>query len=151
MAFTLKQHASKSPVLTTSKIEEIPIEPLKPDGLSDLLDQLDLLVEAEDYDDDFRPPTESSVARMRGFLEGANGILKSAFPAGTICADGDGGLRLEWIRPDRELRLIVSASLQGRSYLYHEQGNEYAADYAPNADELGRWLNWLEVSAAKEL
>ena len=144
MAFTLKQQTSKLPVLTTSRIEEIQIEPSKPNGLSDLLDQLDLLVEAEDYDDDFRSPTESSVTRMRGFLEYAHGLLKIGFPVGTIYADGDGGLRLEWIRPDRELRLIVSASPQGRSYLYREQGDDYGADYAPNADELGKWLNWLD-------
>ena len=148
MAFTLKQHTSKSPALTTSKIEEIQLEPIKPSGLSDLLDQLDLLVEAEDYDDDFRPPTESSVARMRDFLEGANGLLKIAFPAGTIYGDGDGGLRLEWIRPDRELRFVVSASPQGRSYLYHEKGDDYKADYAPSDSELSRWLTWL-ASAAK--
>lgn len=147
MASTLKQHTSKSPALTTSKIEEIQIEPFKPSGLSDLLDQLGLLVEAEDYDDDCQPPTESSVVRMRGFLENANNLLKIAIPQGTICTDGDGGLRLEWIRPDRELRLVVSASPQGRSYLYHEQGDDYGADYgadyAPSDSELSRWLTWL--------
>ena len=148
MAFTLKQHTSKSPAPSGSKIEEIQIEPVKPSGLIDLLDQLDLLVEAEDYDDDFQSPTESSFTKMRGFLEKANGLLKIAFPVGTIYADGDGGLRLEWIRPDRELRLVVSASSQGRSYLYHEQGDDYGADYAPSAGELSRWLNWLD-SASK--
>lgn len=148
MASTLKHHTSKLPALTTSRIEEIQIEPVKPSGLSDLLDQLDLIMEAKDYDDDSQPPTESSVVRMRGFLENANNLLKIAFPWGTIYADGDGGLRLEWIRPDRELRLIVSASPQGRSYLYHEQGDDYGADYAPSDGELRRWLNWLD-SAAK--
>ncbi len=148
MAFTLKQQTSKSPVLTTSRIEEIQIEPIKPDGLSDLLNQLDLLAEAEDYDDDFQPPTESSVARMRDFLENADGPLKVAFPVGTVYADGDGGLRLEWIRPDRELRLVVSASPQGRTYLYHEQGDDYGADYAPSDGKVIRWLTWL-ASAAK--
>lgn len=147
MASTLKQHTSKSPALTTSKIEEIQTTPVKPSGLSSLLDQLDLLAEAKDYGDDFRPPTESSVARMRGFLENANSLPTTAFPAGMIYADGDGGLRLEWIRPDRELRLVISASPQGRSYLYHEQGDDYGADYAPNGSEFRRWLNWLDPAA----
>ncbi len=146
MASALKQHNFESPVLTTSSIEEIQTDPLKPSGLGNLLDQIDQLVKAKD--DDFQAPTESSVARMRGFLKNAAGLLKIAVPMGTVYADGDGGLRLEWIRPDRELRLIVSASLQGRTFIYHEQGDDYGADYAPNADGLSRWLTWLD-SAAK--
>lgn len=113
-------------------------------GLTDLLNQLAALMEAEDYDDDFFSPTESAAARMRGFLEGVSGLLTTALPSGTLYADGDGGLRLEWIRPNRELRLVISAFPQGRSYIYHEQGDEYAADYSPTVSELGKWLNWLE-------
>lgn len=113
-------------------------------GLDDLLSQLGALMASEDYDGDFLSPTEKAAAQMRDFLKEASGLLKTAFPAGTISADRDGGLRLEWIRPNRELRLVVSASQRGRSYVYHEQGDDYAADYAPNANELSKWLNWLE-------
>jgi hypothetical protein len=112
-------------------------------GLNALLNQLDALMEAKDYDNDFLPPTENAAARMRGFLEDASGHLKTALPLGTMCADGDGGLRLEWVRPDHELRLVVSASPEGRSYIYHEQGSDYAADYSPTADSLSYRLNWL--------
>ena len=115
-------------------------------GLTDLLSQLDALTEAEDYDDDFFSPTESAADRMRGFLEGVSG-LSTTVPAGTLYADGDGGLRLEWIRPDRELRLVISASPQGRSYIYHEQGDEYAADYSPTVSELGKWLESPHLTA----
>ena len=78
-------------------------------------------------------------------MEGASGSLEIAFPMGTIYADGVGGLRVEWIRPDRELRLVVSRSQEGRSYLYHEQGADYAADYSPDIIKLGEWLHWLEL------
>ncbi len=144
MASALKQIKSKHPLFTGSKIEELQIPHVNPTGLNDLLDQLEHLIKSEDYDDDFLSPAESAVARMRGFLEGASGLLKIAFPVGTIYADGDGGLRLEWIRSERELRLVVSASSQGRSYIYHEQGDDYAADYSPTVSELSKWLNWLE-------
>jgi len=144
MAFTLKQTKPKQPSFTGSKIEEIQIPYIKPAGLkNDLFDQLDALMQSEDYDDEFHVPTGSAFSRMRGFLEGVSGHLKTALPLGTMYADGDGGLRLEWIRPDRELRLVVSASPEGRSYIYHEQGNDYAADYSPTADALSYWLNWL--------
>ncbi|MGI4791839.1 MAG: hypothetical protein ACRYFS_23700 [Janthinobacterium lividum] len=133
---------------STLTIEEIRLEPVKQSGLNDLLNQLDLLIEAEDYDDDFQPPAKYAADKMHGFLEDVNDLLQIAFPLGTIYADGDGGLRLEWIRPDRELRLVISASLQGRTYFYHEQGDDYGADYAPTAGELSRWLNWLD-SAVK--
>ena len=144
MAFTLKQTKPKQPSFTGVKIEEIQLPQVKPIGLNDLLGQLELIMKSEDYDNDFLSPTESAAARMQKFLKEASDLLRIAFPVGTIYADGDGGLRLEWIRPDRELRLVVSALPQGRNYIYHEQGDDYAADYAPTADKLGRWLNWLE-------
>jgi len=117
---------------------------VQPAGLEEMLNQLNLPMQSEEYDADFLSPTSDAIARMRSLLEGASYFLRSAFPPGTIYADGNGGLRLEWIRPDRELRLVISASAQGRSYLYHEAGADYGADYAPSADKLGRRLNWLE-------
>ena len=115
-----------------------------PAGLGEMLDQLDVLTQAQEYDGDSLPPTQEAASRMRSLLEGASEFLSAAFPLGTLAADGDGGLRLEWIRPGRELRLIVAASERGRSYLYHEAGADYGADYAPDAEKLGRGLNWLD-------
>lgn len=144
MAFTLKQTKPRQPSFTGSKIEEIQTPHVSLTGLrNDLFDQLDALMQSEDYDDEFHIPTGSASSRMRDLLEGASGHLRTALPLGTMYADGDGGLRLEWIRPDRELRLVVSASPEGRSYIYHEKGDEYAADYSPTVDALGRWLSWL--------
>lgn len=125
--------------------EEIELKLDRPVGPDGMLRQLDALTHSDDYDDDFQAPTPGAVARMRAFLEGASGSLEIAFPSGTICADGAGGLRVEWIRPDRELRLVVSRTQEGRSYLYHEQGDDYAADYSPDVIKLGEWLRWLEA------
>lgn len=112
-------------------------------GLSEMLDQLASLMQTEEGNEEFLAPTPQAAARMRALLEGASEFGPDAFPQGTICADGDGGLRLEWIRPRRELRLVIAASAQGRSYLYHEAGDDYGADYAPDAEKLGRRLDWL--------
>lgn len=122
---------------------------VRPAGLSEMLGQLTALMKAEDYDEDYIKPTLDAATQMRCFLVAASGFLKIAFPLGTIYADGDGGIRLEWIRPDRELRLVVPASSSGRSYLYHEQGAEYGADYSPSVAELGSRLSWLESFNAK--
>ena len=123
-------------ILKTSRV--------KPAGLDEMLHQLDSIMQLDDYAADFLIPTQEALTRMHNFLEGASDALVIAFPSGTIYADGNGGLRLEWIRPNRELRLVISASAQGKSYLYHEAGVDYGADYTPSAEKLGRRLNWLE-------
>jgi hypothetical protein len=143
MASTLKQTTSKHPAFAGSIAQEIRIEPTKATGLNDMFDQLDLLMKSGDYDDDFLSPTASAADRMRGLLEKSSVLLKIALPIGTLYADGDGGLRLEWIRPDRELRLVIAASPEGRNYIYHEDGSNHGADYSPNVDKLSQWLNWL--------
>lgn len=155
MASTLKQTESKEPSFTGSEInagskKENRILWSRMAGLDDLFRQLDALTESEDYNDDFLSPTESATSRVRELLTRAGASLNAAFPAGTIYADGDGGLRLEWTRPERELRFVVSASPQGRSYIYHEQRDEYAVDYSPTAGELGKWLNWLALPAGHD-
>ena len=143
MASTLKSTKpgqTKSGGLNGVTLEEVKSQWARPIGLDGMLEQLDTLAHPDDYDDDFQAPTPSAVVRTRAFLEEAGGSLEAAFPSGTICADGVGGLRIEWIRPDRELRLVVSRSQEGRSYLYHEQGADYAADYSPDFAKLGEWL-----------
>jgi len=147
MASTLKSTKLGQTNFGEVKFEEVKLKHVRPTGLDEMLKQLDALVQSDDYDDDFQSPTPSAVERMRAFLKGASGSLGTALPLGTIYADGVGGLRVEWIRPNGELRLIISKSPEGRSYLYHEQGADYAADYSPNAIKLGKRLDWLESLA----
>ncbi len=147
MASTLGQTKPKQVGLNGVRFEEITLRPAQTAGLSEMLEQITALQGAAD-EDDFRALTDDAAARTRAFLESA-AVSLNAVPLGTVAADGDGGLRIEWIRLDRELRLVVSASASGRSYLYYEQSESYGADYAPSAGELSRRLRWLEAPAAE--
>ena len=96
-----------------------------------------------DYDDETLKPTDYAFARVRSLLSEADTFLQSAFPLGTVFPDGDGGIRVEWVRPSREIKLIVRSAEDKRSYIFHKQGVEYGGDYDVTSETLGCWLNWL--------
>jgi len=113
-------------------------------GLEALLSDMGgLLQQDSNYNDDFMKPTEYAFTTTWNLLDQASSIVEGLFPLGTVYPDGDGGLRVEWIRPQRELRLIIPSCEEERHYIYHESGAEYAADYNVSAKSLGNWLNWL--------
>lgn len=144
MAFTLKDTRTQTDQLSGITVEQIQLPPASTPGLREMLKQLGSLTNPEDYDDEFVTPSTYAMNRVRDLLVEASERLSAAFPLGTIYADGVGGIRIEWIRPDQELRLIVSRLPVGRQYIYHEQRDEYAADYSPDSLKLSEWLKWLQ-------
>src|SRR5262249_17383727 len=90
-------------------------------GLQELLSDLgELFRDSEDYNEDFLKPTESALTIAWKLLTEAGKHVDGRFPAGTVYPDGNGGLRIEWIRPSRELRLVVRPDAGDRHYIYHE-------------------------------
>lgn len=144
MALTFKNTQAKTSRLNEVKTEEILSAKARREGLREMLRQLDALGVSEDYDDEFFAPTLEATHRVRDFLETASKHLKTPVPLGTVYADGVGGVRVEWIRPDQELRFVVSRLPDERQYIYHEQGEEYEADYSPDPFKLSEWLTWLK-------
>ena len=117
-------------------------------GLKILLTDLATLLQSQDYNDEFIRPTRHALTRTWNILRDASVFTTGPFPVGTIFPDGDGGLRIEWIRPSRELRLAVSAQPDGKAYIYHELGDRYDVDYRVTPNILAFWLNWLNEGRA---
>jgi hypothetical protein len=62
------------------------------------------------------------------------------FPRGSVTTDEQGGLRIEWSGDDRAVHLTVPAVQGGRSYIYHELGEVYAAERRVSGSVLAYWL-----------
>ncbi len=62
------------------------------------------------------------------------------FPRGAVSTDEQGGLRIEWVEGDRAVHLVVPAEPGGQSYIYHEIGQDYAAEKRVSGSALASWL-----------
>lgn len=71
-----------------------------------------------------------------GALAEAHGV---AIPRGCASTDTEGGIRIDWLRPDAAVCLIVPASEGRETCVYHEVTGEYATDPA-TPEVLARWL-----------
>lgn len=92
------------------------------------------------FDDDFLAPTHYSLRMMWELLDHAGLLVGRPFPAGTVHPDGDGGLRLEWIGKESELRLIVPATEAGRQYIFQEGPNGHGSDFTVSPQILAEHL-----------
>ena len=114
----------------------------KQDGATVTLRRLDVvLLDQDEQDNEYLPPTEYASQTTRVLIERANAEMKRNFPQGSVAADGSGGVRIHWQVPGREIRLIVPAHPKGRTYIYHEQEEEYATEKTVTSINLAHWLD----------
>lgn len=76
-------------------------------------------------------------------LESAARLARVPVPRGSASTDFEGGVRLTWRFQNRELRLVLPASPQGKSYVYHESADNYGVDAVSSGEDLAKWLEWL--------
>lgn len=69
-------------------------------------------------------------------------------PRANVTADEAGGVRVQWMSPERQVRLVVPAEDGGRLYLYFETGSEYALEDDPSPTYLAERLRWFADSAS---
>ena len=92
-----------------------------------LLIRLSELNYDEDYDEDFLPPSKLATESTRNMLIQAYRILPNfTLLPKFITADGDGGIRVQWQKAEKELRLICNAV--GELKIYWQTGKEYGLD-----------------------
>ena len=64
-------------------------------------------------------------------------------PRPSITADETGGIRLQWLGPDRQVRLIIPADSHGREYVYFETKESYDLEDNPSPTALAQHLRWF--------
>ena len=156
--FTRRSGASFEDSRTTGVQQlGIPAIYLKMNELGSILIQVVDLANGETHDEDgVLAPTKHAMERTTRLLMDASTVVwKFAadsgktfiFPRGFVATDSEGGLRIEWTKPRASLRLMIAATVSGKSYLYHEFGEKYGSDRQVTADLLGLWLvRFLSVS-----
>ncbi len=121
-----------------------------PTPLQTMLDDLSECKTSPDYDTNYQQPTSYAVTRTQNLLQDSSAILGNDLPLGTLLPDGNGGIRIEWIRSVRELSVMVPAKADGKEYLYHEEDTDYKVEHNLTPHSLAQWLRWLESDTPKE-
>lgn len=115
--------------------------------MSSILGQLVELRNSPEHDDYGRlQPTEPAFETAWDLLVNAAICAhceSREIPRGCACTDSDGGVRIEWNRPSASVRLNVPAEPKAPAYVYHEVGDDYAAEDA-TPELLSYWLRVVE-------
>jgi len=110
---------------------------------SDVIKQLnELRAEAEEDDFGVLQATEHAYETACQLVTDA-AILAACggrqIPRGRASTDAEGGVRIDWMRPDAAVCLIVPASKVRDPYIYHDVAGNFATDPATDS-ALSRWL-----------
>jgi hypothetical protein len=80
---------------------------------------------SEDYDEEFLKPTRFALTTMMSFLLSLSQSFSPPLPIPHFIPDGEGGLRAEWERFGKEIRLVCPSDGSRKPYLYFELGDSY--------------------------
>jgi|GEM_PF-6201875 len=111
--------------------------------ISTLVAGIAKLLNEDDYDEEFIKPTNYTISRALELIFATASTFSSIPTQGKLSTDGMGGIRMEWKYRDKEIRAVISATAQGRSYIYYEQNDTYDIDTALSGTHLSYWLSWL--------
>lgn len=115
-----------------------------PSALAEMLGNLAAYrADSSSYDEDNLKPTPFAFERTIGLLTGVAQYTPARFPKGTVYPDGDGGIRVEWIYPAYEVKLIIRALESDRHYIFYKHEKEYGGSYEVTVETLDYYLNEL--------
>jgi hypothetical protein len=106
---------------------------------------LQLSEEDADEEDQVFPTSYAYHAALALLLDTQRQI--GDLPRPSVTADETGGIRVQWIRPERQVRLVVPAEKGGRHYLYFETEKDYDLEDNPSPMRLAERLQWFADSA----
>lgn len=130
----------------------LPFVPIRTDeshhdaNLKTILARIDSLIHLPRMNDpDLVNPTFGVCERAAKLLAESAQYVRGGFPKGFVAPDGDGGIRIRWRQPGREMKLIVPSAGQDEEYIYHDDGTDHAIEKPVNSSTLARWLNWYNA------
>ena len=106
---------------------------------------LELLQVEDEVEDDFGAvvPTKFALQESLRILSETFRELKTVFPLAPASVSFDGGIRIEWMRPDSSLRLVIQGGEEEEAYIYHEHEDKYGTEPA-SAQNLVQRIRWLQ-------
>ncbi|MDQ2730908.1 MAG: hypothetical protein M3Y56_04555 [Armatimonadota bacterium] len=115
-----------------------------PQGTDDYQVSLDRLLDLLRIEDEEERPSSHAFTTASSLMTSARLLLKTGYPRAVLSADGDGGIRIEWVSGEREVRLIIPANEHSKGYIYHQQGENPVVDPTPpTGTTLAKWLQRL--------
>jgi hypothetical protein len=109
-----------------------------------VMQRLHALREEEDVDEyGVLAPTAFSFETACTLVREVADRLQSGFPRGWVTPDSEGGIRIEWSRGARQVRLVVPAREGGQRYLYWEEESQASLDQNVSSQSLAEKLSWL--------
>ena len=97
----------------------------------------------EEDEEDFTYKTDNEVFDFVDSVVRFGYVLSSGeIPRPLIAVDGNGGLKLDWRTPDKEVRLSIPAN--DVPYLYFRNGKDGIIE-SVDEQTLAKWLSWLNI------
>jgi len=90
--------------------------------------------------------SESAFVTALRLLRTARRLLEGPFPRGTASAPPDGGVHVYWQQGPRHITLAtfpLTSSESPRPSLYHDDGEQHAAEPVTSGRDVAKWLRWL--------
>ncbi len=87
-------------------------------------------------------PTTYANSRVEKLLADTYSSLMHDFYKGSATTSFEGGIRVEWMRSNASVRLVVSSKANGKEYIYFELENESGLE-AVSVNNLVNRLRWL--------
>jgi hypothetical protein len=92
-------------------------------------------------DDEEDRPTEHALVRTMELLSSAHCLVP--IPRASVATTVERGIHVYWKRPDRLLKLSIPAQGSESTFIYHEHGQEHAAERHVSPQVLADWLRWF--------
>lgn len=106
------------------------------------IDELKRCDNEEDGDYIFKP-SDYSENFVKDLLSSTYKLLSFSPPLPSVSSDGDGGLRIEWEKNNRDLRLVCPSKEEKEKYIYFEDGDESKIEKNIDEKTLASLLQWL--------
>ena len=71
------------------------------------------------------------------------GLDGRQIPRGVASTDSEGGVRIEWVRPNKNVHLAIPATPERDGYIFHQMGAECGTEL-PTPELLAKWLNGID-------
>jgi hypothetical protein len=106
---------------------------------------LELLQVEDDQEDDYGAivPTRTALSNALTILHETFRELQTTFPRAVASVSFDGGIRIQWMRPESSLRLVIPGSDEEEAYIYFEHEDDYGTE-SVSATNLARRIKWLQ-------
>jgi hypothetical protein len=95
-----------------------------------VLRDLEAMLKEQDEPDFLHRPTQYAYDTARQIIEESYTHYLGSAPGATIAPNGEGGIIAEWKSGRRIVRLIISASQDGKSYVYSRGPSRSLIDYS---------------------